>query len=294
MAITQRQLEKRQGNLGGSDIASILGLNPYQSAYDLWLIKTGKMDAAIPVTEAMEIGTMFEAPLLRWAEEYIGKITRRGTERRGPEGSPILDHLDAVVESSGEPVEAKTAGLFSPLSGWGDPGTDEVPEHIIIQCQTHILCTQKPVCHIAAFLGGRGRGLYCIEEDQDILQIIQERADYFWRENVLADIPPADSIGSLPILKKIYREPQTVTDVPAELVVEWLDWKAAVKTAEDEKKKAEAALLTALGTAEGGKCERGSITYLETIRNISAKEAYTQKFRTLKFKENKNETEKTK
>lgn len=37
-------LEERKKGIGGSDAATILGLNPYKSNIDLWAEKTGKKE----------------------------------------------------------------------------------------------------------------------------------------------------------------------------------------------------------------------------------------------------------
>ena len=38
-------LEERKKGIGGSDAATILGLNPYKTSIDLWEEKTGRKDA---------------------------------------------------------------------------------------------------------------------------------------------------------------------------------------------------------------------------------------------------------
>lgn len=40
----QEWLEDRRKGIGGSDVATILGLNQYKSAYQLWLEKTGQVE----------------------------------------------------------------------------------------------------------------------------------------------------------------------------------------------------------------------------------------------------------
>ena len=35
---------RRFNGIGGSEMASVLGISKYQSAYDLWLVKTGRKE----------------------------------------------------------------------------------------------------------------------------------------------------------------------------------------------------------------------------------------------------------
>ncbi|HFC9341278.1 TPA: YqaJ viral recombinase family protein, partial [Enterococcus hirae] len=40
----QEWLEDRKKGIGGSDVATVLGLNKYKSPYQLWLEKTGQIE----------------------------------------------------------------------------------------------------------------------------------------------------------------------------------------------------------------------------------------------------------
>ena len=63
--------EARKESIGGSDIPTICGLNPYQSAYHLWAVKTGKIDGSVQENWAIRFGKAFEEPILRlWQEEH--------------------------------------------------------------------------------------------------------------------------------------------------------------------------------------------------------------------------------
>lgn len=57
--------------IGGSEVGTILGLNPYESAYALWAKKTGKIPNPPINNWAVRFGQAFEAPILQlWAEEH--------------------------------------------------------------------------------------------------------------------------------------------------------------------------------------------------------------------------------
>jgi predicted phage-related endonuclease len=42
MALTKAQLEERRTGIGGSDAATVLGINPFTTAYELYLDKLGE------------------------------------------------------------------------------------------------------------------------------------------------------------------------------------------------------------------------------------------------------------
>ena len=61
----------RKQSVGGSDISTICGLNPFQSAYHLWAVKTGKIENTVEENWAIRFGKAFEEPILNlWAEEH--------------------------------------------------------------------------------------------------------------------------------------------------------------------------------------------------------------------------------
>jgi putative phage-type endonuclease len=63
--------EARAYSLGGSEIGTIMGLNPWESAYALWAKKTGKIDNPPLTNWAVRFGQAFEEPILKlWAEEH--------------------------------------------------------------------------------------------------------------------------------------------------------------------------------------------------------------------------------
>ncbi len=183
MPITEKQRESRKAYLGSSDVAAILGLDPWRNAYDVWLDKTGKVDDK-KENEAMQAGTMFEEGVLHWAERELGAIiTEENGEAifRSAIGFPIGSHIDGLVKSNGEPVEAKTAGLFGPLvEDWGEEGTDQLPDRIIIQDHVHMLCTEKEICHTPVFLGGKGFLMFRVNLDIEIMDIIRDKSMDFW------------------------------------------------------------------------------------------------------------------
>lgn len=61
----------RRNSIGGSEVGTILGLNPYESAYALWAKKTGKIDSPNIDNWAIRFGKAFEDPILQlWQEEH--------------------------------------------------------------------------------------------------------------------------------------------------------------------------------------------------------------------------------
>jgi putative phage-type endonuclease len=63
--------EARAYSIGGSEIGTIMGLNPWESAYALWAKKTGKIENPPLTNWAVRFGQAFEQPILElWKQEH--------------------------------------------------------------------------------------------------------------------------------------------------------------------------------------------------------------------------------
>ncbi|EGO8273418.1 endonuclease, partial [Enterococcus faecalis] len=73
----QEWLEDRRKGIGGSDVATILGLNQYKSAYQLWLEKTGQVELKDTESEPAYWGNVLEEVVAKEFQERTGKKVRR-------------------------------------------------------------------------------------------------------------------------------------------------------------------------------------------------------------------------
>lgn len=291
MTITPKQLAKRRANIGGSDVAAILNIHPHTTAANVAISKIWPTEDA--GNEAMDLGTDLEEGLITFAESDLGKI-RRGGERR-VEGTPILVHTDGVVVDSGRPVEAKTVGLLNPWSPaidqWGDAGTDHVPAYVLVQVMAQIAACDVDAGHVSALLCGRGRKLFHIERDDELIAVIRRVVIRFDEEYIRRGVVPGPEWGdmcapSLQAAKAIVRIPDSVVDLDAQtarLTAEWENTKATLNYMKKREEMLKAALLTSLGDAEAGKLPDGRmLEYRASTRQEKAREARTSTVRTLR------------
>lgn len=69
-------LDRRKG-IGGSDVATILGLNKWKSPYQLWLEKTGQIGLEHTESEPAYWGNVLEEVVAKEFQERTGKKVRR-------------------------------------------------------------------------------------------------------------------------------------------------------------------------------------------------------------------------
>ena len=124
---------ERSKGVGGSEVGTVLGLNPYESAYALWAKKTGKIPSEIKENWAIKFGKAFEEPILNlWEEEHPEwEVFSTGTYAH-PQISYLHANPDALArhKHNGEWVilEVKTA-----RSTW-----ESVPDSYIAQVQHYM------------------------------------------------------------------------------------------------------------------------------------------------------------
>jgi len=286
--------EVRRHSLGSSDIAAVVGRDPWRTPADLYLEKTGRLGPLLRPSPAMEAGTFLEHGLLDWAGHRFGTpLARRQVPLVHPRYPTLTATLDGVT-ADGELVEAKTAGLVGGglhLDDWGDAETDQVPTHVFLQAQYQLgLATAQETwpmapptrCHVPALLMRRGLVMFVVERHDALVEVLVDRALRFWRDYVVTDQCPPDTLPSLDVLVRIGREPASTVPIPEATVLRWQDAKAQVKEAEERERAAYRALLASLGTAEAGTCALGTALYLERTRR--AYQVQAAKYRQLVWK----------
>jgi hypothetical protein len=110
-------------------------------------------------TNPKAAGKLLEPAVLQWAELQIGKLTRNQYRSAKDQGLPIGCNIDGILFETGDPVEAKTSGLYGNTNDvYGEPNTDQVPDHVIIQSHGHMIATGKDrllragVCRLSRLL----------------------------------------------------------------------------------------------------------------------------------------------
>ena len=105
-------LEHRKNSIGGSESASILGMNPYSSAYTVWADKLGKLPE-IDDNEAMRQGRDLEAYVAQRFTEQTGKKVRRENNILWNPDYPFAHaNVDRLVVGEDAGLECKTCSAL--------------------------------------------------------------------------------------------------------------------------------------------------------------------------------------
>lgn len=194
-------LQVRKQGIGSSDAAAAVGLNPYQSQLELWLIKTGR-DADLPKPDPhdesspMYWGTILEPIVANHYVKRTGRKVRRINavlQHPDTELSWMLANLDFTVVGGDEVqvLECKTAGYFGSLL-W----RDGVPEYIQLQVQHQLAVTGKKAADVCVLICGQEIRIHRIERDDDLIAKLIQLERQFWRYVETDTPPPADGSDS--------------------------------------------------------------------------------------------------
>ncbi|AOK39888.1 YqaJ viral recombinase family protein [Burkholderia vietnamiensis] len=192
-------LEVRKNGIGGSDAAAAVGLNPYMSALELWLIKTGR-DANLPkpdaddMTEPVYWGTLLEPIVAASYTTQTGNRVRRvNAVLQHPTIPFMLANIDREVVGNREVqlLECKTAGEFGARL-W----RDGVPEYVQLQVQHQLAVTGKQAADVAVLLCGQKLEVHRVVRDDALIARLIELEAAFWRYVETDTPPPADGSES--------------------------------------------------------------------------------------------------
>ncbi|EGO8425904.1 YqaJ viral recombinase family protein [Enterococcus faecalis] len=225
-------LDRLKG-IGGSDVATILGLNQYKSAYQLWLEKTGQIELTETDSEPAYWGTILEEVVAKEFQERTGKKVRRRNQVFEHSLHPFLRaNIDREVVRENAILECKTANQFLAKEWAGD----EVPLSYLCQVQHYMNVLNKDYCYIAVLIGGQKFIWKRVERDQELIDVLTEQLVDFWENNVIKGVEPIidGSKATADFLKDKYSDiEETQTTLPASFD-ELIDQKNEMKKTKKE------------------------------------------------------------
>lgn len=209
MVTYQQHKEAVKYTIGAHDIPTILGVNPYKSAYQLYLEKKEIVER-FEGNEATDIGIYFEETILKYFVKNVPTVTRLSlvdyTKEKGiillederdnqrnvfvHPNQILVGKVDMLGIENGIPliVEAKNSGEFSKKL-W-----DPYPEMYYWQLQTYLELAQVNYGYIIGLLGGNHFVYEKIERNEDDIKTLIEAAVRFHKQLIENKEPTPTSI----------------------------------------------------------------------------------------------------
>ena len=165
-----------------SESAAVLGISPWVTLYQLWLLKTGRKTQ--PTIAAMAHGTAMEPAARSAYELQTGNVMQPLVMQDG-DYSASLDGItlqgDLIVE-----IKCPMRGRGSAL--WQEVDANHVPAHYAAQIQHQLMVSGAAMAHLWVFDGEQGL-LRALERDGTAISAIRAAWDAF-QPFLERDAPP--------------------------------------------------------------------------------------------------------
>ena len=258
-------LKYRTKGIGGSDVSIIAGLNPFKSAHQLWLEKTGQIEPEQTDSEHAHFGTLLEPIVRREFTQRTGiRVRQKHMLLQSGEYPFMFADLDGVINEDGEMAvfEAKTASAYK-QEVW----EEDIPAPYILQVQHYMAVTGAKRTYIAALVGGNHFYHHAVERDEEMIGKITAMEKYFWETHVLGGMEPVPdgSEATTNYFNSRFRESNGETvELPEEALAVCMEYdrlSEELKKMEEAKNAAANQLKSYLKEAETGTVGGRKVTW---------------------------------
>lgn len=236
---TDAWLEARKAGFGSSDAAAAVGLDPEQTPEELVAEKIGLLPPRVE-TPRMRLGKLVEPLIASLYEDQTGThVRRRNLLLQHPKYPFVLASLDRERIGERRIVELKKR---EGLRDYGEPGTDEVPEKVLVQVQQQLLVLNYPVADVAVWDGDSPDvAIYHIEADREFHELIvdveADLYDYVQRH----ELPPESERA--PYHKTVFSGDLVATEEIVAMALRLAELKGRIALDAAEKSEVERNLL---------------------------------------------------
>lgn len=261
--------------IGGSDIGTIMGANPWKSAYTLWAEKTGRIEPEdISDKEAVWWGTNMEDLVAkRFAmkfEEATGekvKLYKPMVSFSTAEYPFLVGHVDRLFRGKKIGLECKTTSARNKTNY----AEGEIPPMHFCQCQFYMAVTGYKEWYLAT---KRDNEFYItkIDRNEEVIQDLIESAVRFW-QMVEEDIEPPidDSESTADTINEMYPESiQAVMDLSdyRQTVESRIAVQHQIRSLESIKRECDNVLKSVMQDCSTGVCDEYKISWKENSRGV--------------------------
>lgn len=207
----------RRTYLGGSDIAGVMGLSPWQTPLQVYERKTsGEPEILTDEKRRFFARRKRQEPVIAEMlfDEYGIEVTRlsldadpnRYRDAEHPFMAAEIDFECLMTDAIRDRFEArpqicdipngtllngeiKTVHPFS-AKHWGEEGSEDVPIHYAAQVMHGLGITKRPATIVAALFGIDNLLAFPVIADPETIAAVRAKAVAFWNEHVIPRIPP--------------------------------------------------------------------------------------------------------
>lgn len=265
-------LELRRRYIGGSDAASVVGLNDYQSPYALWTEKMG-IAPAFEGNLRTRVGTELEPVIAKLFEEETGKKVQNCNFSLINDAFPwAVADVDRMVIGEDAILEIKsTSALNMKHYKNGD-----YPARFYVQVMHYLAVTGKQKAYLAVLIGNSDFRIFEIERDESEIAALMEAEKQFYGYMQSGEEPPANAVDVESI--ELAHPSSNGTSIELfgqqNIMREYLELKARIAALEKEADGIAAVLKQDMGDAEKGTDGEYIVTWANRTRTTFDKKAF--------------------
>lgn len=249
-------LKHRESGIGSSEVGTILGLNPYETPYQLWRRKKG-LDAPKEENFAMRAGHYLEDAVSLFYHDETGKEIIKASagdwlivnnEKQYLRVSP-----DRTFWIPGRPKSERNKGILECKTTQLEVDANSLPQHWFCQLQYQLGVAELEQGALAWLTMGREFGFRDMMFDKEFYDYMIEEVDRFWIDNIQGNLEP----NPVNVEDVILKNPRHVigknVEADADLVEmcrELKEIKLDIAERETRKKELESVIKMAMGDAE--------------------------------------------
>lgn len=180
-------LQHRQSGIGSSEVATIVGLNPWETPYQLWRRKLG-IDPPKQESFAMKAGHYLEDAVAQfWHDETGQDIIKRSAvdwiivnaDKPYMRVSP-----DRTYWLAGMPHSNANKGILECKTTQMSIDPDDIPKHWFVQVQYQLGVAELEQGSLAWLCSGREFGYKNLSLVPDFYGWLVEEVERFWTDNI--------------------------------------------------------------------------------------------------------------
>lgn len=259
-------LRTRKSYLTGTDAGAVCGMNPYKSAMQVYMDKTGP-EIEVTDNEAMRLGRDLEDYVAGRFTEAAGKKVRKSNAMYVSDEHPfMMANVDRLVVGERAGLECKTASPYT-ADRWKD---GNVPEWYYLQCQHYMKVLEMDRWYLAVLIFGKGFQYTCLERDEEMLNDLVAVEQDFWENHVQAGVlpPPDGSKNADELIQKYFHRKEGAVIRMSGMdgrITRRNELAELIKKMQAEQKKIEQELKMYLGSAEAqtGISDQYRVTWTE-------------------------------
>jgi putative phage-type endonuclease len=266
-ASREEWLKTREQGIGGSDVATVIGLSKWKSAYSLWAERVGIVEKTFKESEAMEWGTRLETVIAaKFIEAHpeLEVTVDCGTWAHNDRAWQIANPDGVYVTADGVQgiLEIKTAT-------YEDDWADGVPRYYQTQVQWYMQTLGLGEAIVAVLFHGNKYREYTLLANKFEQDLNLQRVEKFLQHvhtGVAPDIDGSDSTLETIRAEHPHIDPQSVYDATKH-ALRYFTTKEQLKLVTEAHNASKAELLSEMGNAKTATVD-GEVVFQRQARGL--------------------------